>query len=355
MRKLFAKDTSYESTRRLKQLLILIGGLAIVVALLLPAQPSVASWRSLGTLNNPPLILARDGAASARVGGHLLWFFGDTIVKGLPGSSNTAALADPATPSLLHEPLDPKGAPAAFLPFTAEERQFNDSTGNPEVRIALWPGSVIPDGDGGGIVYYLKLRVDPGFLNYTFLGTGVARVADGQTVAVREPSLLFAPPEPLFDHATVVGADVYVYGALPDASTSFAVARVPLAQVTDRSAYRFWDGRAWVTTAAAVPVMEGIPGGMSVSYNPHLGQYLAVHSGILTNTVFMRVAKRPEGPWSDAVAMFTGLDPAPGRVDYAGSEHPELATDGGRKLVVSYYRPLSEFTGEVHLVEVTLQ
>ena len=85
--------------------------------------------------------------------------------------------------------------------FTPEEQAYNDSTGTPEDRIALWPGSMIADGQGNGIVFYLKLRVKNGF---EFHGIGLARVQSGSLVAVREPGLLFTFPEPNFDNATIV-------------------------------------------------------------------------------------------------------------------------------------------------------
>jgi hypothetical protein len=79
-----------------------------------------------------------------------------------------------------------------------------------------------------------------------------------------------------------------------------------------------------------------------------VGGYLAVYSGIFADRVYWRRAPRPEGPWSEATALFDGLRSAGGN-DYAAKEHPELAGDGGRALVVGYARPLGGFDGEVRL------
>jgi hypothetical protein len=51
--------------------------------------------------------------------------------------------------------------------------------------------------------------------------------------------------------------------------------------------------------------------------------------------------------------MFTGLAPSSGN-NYAGKEHPELAGNGGKSLVVSYARATGTFDGEIRLSSVTL-
>ena len=91
----------------------------------------------------------------------------------------------------------------------------------------------------------------------------------------------------------------------------------------------------------------------SVSFNPYLGQFIAVYSGIFSNDIWFRSAPRPEGPWSAARKMFTALAPASGN-DYAGKEHPELAAAGGRTVIVSYARATGTFDGEIRLSSVAL-
>jgi hypothetical protein len=118
--------------------------------------------------------------------------------------------------------------------------------------------------------------------------------------------------------------------------------------------WQTWDGSTWnADLGQAVTVLHGPPGDLSVSFNPHLGAFLAVYSGIFSNDVWFRSAPHPEGPWSDAQKMFTGLAPSSGN-DYAGKEHPELAEDGGKTLVVTYARSTGTFDGEIRLTSVTL-
>ncbi len=302
---------------------------------------------------------ARDGGATALVGGRLLWTFGDTIfspksVDGTNLRSSTAALADPSRPLEVSEPVDANGAPYGFLPFTGDEAAYNASTGRPDLRIALWPVSVVSDPSGPGFAFYLKLLVKPGLFNYEFVGVGIARVAPGSTTGVRDSTLLFESPEPIFDNAMLAGSTVYVYGVVSK-SQAVAVARVPLSDVADRSAYRFWNGSDWGTDPlAAKTVIGGVPGEVTVSYNAYLRRYLAVHSEVISNRIVMQSADRPEGPWSDPVPMFTGLPTSSG-TNYAAREHPELAADGGRRVMVSYAHPLGPLSLEMRLVEVVFR
>jgi hypothetical protein len=331
-----------------------------------PRPLAVATVRELGAVSRPATVVGRDGGPTALVGGRVLWTFGDTFyrtraVDGTTFRSNTAALADPARPLEAAEPIDANGTPLAALPFTAEEQAYNDSTGRPDNRIALWIASLAPEPDGNALAFYSKLYVRPGVLNYEDIGGGVARFRPGRTVGERLAGLVFQAPEPMFVHGAVVdGGSLYLMGKLPGRDQPYGVARVPQAQVADRAAYRFWNGREWTgDVRAAAGVVSGIPGALSVAYNPYLGAFLAVHSAPLSNDVVGRTAPRPEGPWSAPVTLFTGLPPlARGEfnVDYAGFEHPELAQDGGRRLFVSYHRPLAGFLeGEVRLVEVMLR
>jgi hypothetical protein len=271
--------------------------------------------------------------------------------------SNTAALGNVKDPLRVEEPLDSMGAPKPFLTFTDEEEQYNDGSGRPDERIALWPGSVVPDGKGGGLVYYSKLYVHPGWLNYEQIGVGLARVGAGETAAKRDPGLVFKAPEPAFDSgATVVGSDVFVYGCTPDGSLDFPclVGRAPLARAGERTAYRFWSGSDWNgDLGAANPVLRGPSSGLTITRNEHLGQYLAIYSEIFSNRVLSRTAPRPEGPWSEAVEAYASPAPPQG-TNYAAREHPQLAREGERTIVVSYYHPTGALTGEVRLVELTL-
>ena len=112
--------------------------------------------------------------------------------------------------------------------------------------------------------------------------------------------------------------------------------------------------RDWNTDlTAGAPVLHGAPGELSVSWNAHTGTYLAVHSAIFSDEIVFHTAPRPEGPWTDARPLMVGAHHA-GTNDYAGREHPELATDGGRGLVVTYAHPLGGYDEDVRVATPTL-
>ncbi|MBO0794142.1 MAG: DUF4185 domain-containing protein, partial [Ktedonobacteraceae bacterium] len=266
---------------------------------------------------------------------------------------NTAALASLANPLETHEPLDGNGRPYQCVSFTAEEQAYNDSTGAPDDRIAIWPASAI-NYDGQGLIFSYKLHVKPGFLNYEFLGVALALVKPDQTQAIRLPGLLFTYPEPDFVSAQIYQGMVYILGGNHSANNANVMARAPLYQATDRQAYTFWDGQAWTRDVSrARPIFTQIPGSISVSYNSYLGQFLATSSQPLSPNVLMRTAPSITGPWSKPVVVFSGQPSSSGGIDYAGIEHPELAKNKGRTVYVSYFQTTGFLAGNLRLVEVS--
>ena len=319
--------------------------------------PVVTSATELGPIEAPASVTARDAGISARVGNQVFWLFADTIfnpasVDGTNGRSSTAAYAPLNAPRQTSEPTDANGAPAQAVPFTSQEAAYNAA--NAPTRIALWPGGILPTADGA-LSFNHKLIVRSGLFNYEHQGVEMATFQAGQTVGTRMGTL-FTPEEPLFLAPLVRDGFVYLYGMIViDGSQGVGVARAPLADVRDRSAYRTWDGADWVPTLSdAATLFKNVPGAVSVLWNEHLGRYIAVHSFALSNRVVMRTAAAPEGPWSEPLTLFTGMTPTDG-VNYAGEQHPELAEDGGQTIFVSYYQPLGFLRGQLHLVRVRFE
>ena len=307
------------------------------------------------------MVTARDGGSAALVGGRMLWTFGDTLmtVTGADGFNYRSATA--AWGSLgglqLDEALDATGAPFQPFPFTADEAAYNRTNG-PTERYALWPGSVIEAPDGSGAwIFYQRLKIHPGTLNYEALDVGLARLSLGSTVAVLDPSPLFSAPSPAYALAAHVdGGFLYLYACDSVAGQLDSECRVVRAAVADAplpNAWQAYDGVTWQPDLGqAQTVLHGPPGDLSVSFNSYLGQFLAVYSGIFSNDIRWRSAPHPEGPWSKDRLLFATTPPPSGN-NYAGKEHPELAADGGRTIVVSYARPTGTFTGDVRLASVT--
>jgi hypothetical protein len=313
----------------------------------------IASTKDMGAIGKPASVLVRDGGATLLLGGRLLWMFGDTLVSNDPQiRSNTAALADPEQPLVTHDVLDAHGRPYQFVPFTAEEQAYNDATGKPDDRIAIWPASAI-EYHGQALVFSYKLHVKPGTLNYESLGVALALVQPGQTQAKRLPGLLFTYPEPDFVCAQVYQGYVYVYGGNHSSDNANVVARVPLDQATERTAYTFWNGKTWGSDVRqALPVLSQLPGSVTVSYNDYLGQFLVTNNQPLSPDLFLRTGPNFTGPWDSPVAAFRQLPPSSDGFNYAGIEHPELAKHGGRTIYVSYFNTTGFLAGDLRLVEV---
>lgn len=336
-----------------------------------PGDLAIESATELGVMQNPPSVRARDGGLSAFVGTKVLWIFGDTLFtkpneQGINSISNSAAFAPLASPfaitSTESATLDATGAPMPLLPYNQEELDYNKAHGDKgDDRYALWPTAVIRQRDSSGLVVYSRLVIKPGNLNFTATGSGLARVdrEAKSTVAVRDPALLFEAPDPLFGQGAVVGGSHFYLYACELAGPLDArckVARAPVETVGERAAYRFWDGKDWVEDInKAAVVLRGPTSGLTVSWNPYLGSYLATYGGIVSTKVLMRTAPAPEGPWSEPVEAFTGQPPSSMDWNYNAYEHPEIARDGGKTLYVTYYRPIAPSEGELRIVEVKLK
>ena len=106
-------------------------------------------------------------------------------------------------------------------------------------------------------------------------------------------------------------------------------------------------------------VLRNVGPALSLSYNPHLGRYLVVHSRFGTDDVVLRTAARPEGPWPGTgltVPARDGEIVAAGEgTNYLAQEHSALRSEDGTQIVISYSRPLGAFRGEVRLARITLR
>ncbi len=350
-----------------KSLAILIGCLAATgffIYSVFAANPSLIKEVAVtptGVVQNPvaPYLL-RDGGASGLLGGRVLWTFGDTIFfrkgdSGEDGFSSTAAYAELSSPTVVSEPIDTKGAPAApLLQLSNGEKAYNRASGDPNERYALWPASVISESSSTSLILYHRLKVHPGNLNYEHLGTGMARINAGATVAQRLTDELFVGKENQYLHAHAEhGGFLYLYNCKNRAGTLLSdcsVARALKSSALNRAAYRYWDGSSWAadinSTARVVP---GSTSGFSVAFNPYLGAFVSTTSTGFSKSIIIRTAPAPEGPWSESIVAHT----APGSI-YATMQHPELATENGRNIAVSYYLPEENWKGKLQLLRIRL-
>jgi hypothetical protein len=123
------------------------------------------------------------------------------------------------------------------------------------------------------------------------------------------------------------------------------VARVALDHATDRAAYRYFDGTGWVPDAAAArPLAMGeshLRIKTSVQRVEALGRYVMADVDAW-NQVQVRVATRPEGPWSAAAAASLPecTQPYPNNC-FAVEVQPQLSD--GTQVTVSYFDPMRPY------------
>jgi hypothetical protein len=333
----------------------------------------VSSVEDLGALSLPAgHLLGRDGASCGLKDGRLLWTFGDTFsdtansVDGSTVLSATGGWATTDAPLQLDEPVDAQGIPAQLIPYTDDELAQNraDSLNG----WALWPGLPVDTGDAEMLLFFQRLkRVNGSGVDSLSLGT--ARIGVGDATATRDAAYLFdwgaTPTTPSWGGGgiSVVEGSVYLFACDSVGFLNFGckAARAPVAQADQRSAYQFWNGKAWQPDeTAATTFVDHVGGVISLSHNPYLKRYLIVTS-LLSNSAQLHTADKIEGPWDGPTATIdpaaSGLlvPPNSGDTDYLHLEHSELSSADGKQIVISYARPLGNFRGEVRLARITLQ
>ncbi|GAA3384748.1 DUF4185 domain-containing protein [Cryptosporangium minutisporangium] len=360
----------------------------------IPSIPEVSDVVQLDPVRQQGRVTARDNGQSTRYGDRSVWIFADTVLKSPDAFlSNTAASTTDldAGDGITLTAADLAGTPGElhdeFLPWSDAERAFERAhakgcvRGSDEycgVTFGLWPGPVIPDPARQRVlVFYHKLcrggaPEQPCSQRYgQDLGTGIAavdmrtfrvtRLTPANATPVRsieghDPALFF-PAETMFASAALVaGDDVYVYGDCAEDGRC-RLARVPLARIDDRSAWRFYGGRdddrtvLWVTDPLdAVPTVRAGAAGNSVLWNPALDAWMNVYMEFGSHEVRAQVGGAPYGPWSDSFPV-AETDPGDYGTNYAAFAHPEYAQQGGLVQYVTYYQ---QSTGAQRLLRVTL-
>ncbi len=333
----------------------------------------------IAVLPQSATIQGRDGGPSGMAWGHSIWTFGDTVlnvsdVEGNNWHSSSFSITDDldATNSIggFSERLDSTGAPLYFIPLTDDEDAFNTAhRGNPCAvspcgdRWAAWPGPPIWDATGNrAFAFYGLISAAPGAYNFHGVGQSVAVWSDEQSLPVRpvvspgadHPTLLFGQDEPAWGTAALID-DGMLYAFACDGdplAPPCYLAQVPPDRATDRSAWRFWDGKSWSGSMNAKrSLFSGAPS-VTVAFNQHLGRWAAIYATPLSNDVMIRTAAALTGPWSEAKRLFTADKKPAGAYD--ANWHPEF--DAGNLIYVTYSRSngVGWFGSEFALIRVAL-
>ncbi|MEO6434830.1 MAG: DUF4185 domain-containing protein [Tepidisphaeraceae bacterium] len=354
---------------------------------------TVKAARDRGVLfaDNPHRMVGQDGAFSIGLeGGRTLWFFGDTLVGRRPpaGQSLWSLNGQPVGPRdmtgrgtfehminntallLRHKTggdalndfqyiTDSEGKLRPLIPLEGDEHPDRDR---------IWCQHGVAQGERVCLSFIKVRMLDTGPLpvNFEIVGSGLAMgsTRDWQFDRVKRggDSILWSAEQPHFATAFLDSpADgfVYLYGTVKEGDTQNCyVARVPRGEVDRPERYEYLANcdPAWSREVSdSIPVFSGMPSELSVSFNPHLRVYLAVHSLDLSGKIVGRTAPRPWGPWSDPVTLWTVKKEHPFpymQLIYAGKEHPELSGDNGRRIYLTYIEFEEYFP---HLVEVILE
>jgi len=341
---------------------------------------SVDNASDIGPLRFAENVLYREGGHSTLFKGESVWIFGDTrttrsqqtIIDARQLTLASAANLDARNGLDFREHVDGFKQPRELLSLTTEEAKFNAAHNTPaciESCGAEWllaPGALTADSRQDRLlVFYQKiLRQQPRPDEH--VAASIAVCTAGQFECERSEvrhgyaaDALFGPDEPAWGSATLVAIDhLYVFAcSARERDTSCLLARVPLSEAMDRTAWQFFagDGRWSGDWREAQPVLKGgIQWGvLSVHWNPYLDRFIAVSSRVLDTRIQIRTAKRPEGPWSETAEVeIDTLHSGPGwNWTTHAVAHPELARDGGRLEYFTYVRRVGR-TAEIRLIEV---
>ena len=263
--------------------------------------------------------------------------------------------------------------------------------GRIEERMAFWPFDGI-DIEGKLYIFYFMVKC----VNTTMdvAGAGLAKstfpYTEFQRLSSTEPAESkkvedFERPYVWWDNSTgsrnsqqvpgfgtavvkkVIDGYVYVYGSRSKARGRGVVPGVSLAKIKknaieDIAQYEYLTvppternnfTAEWSDSPReSAVVFEGNANELSVSYNPFLKKYLTVYSSARSlikklkyDEIQMRVADKPEGPWSPPWVIYRPERSWKKDFCYAAKEHPEYSPDGRTTYVtyVSHQRYFPEF------------
>ncbi len=348
-----------------------------------PPVPRVEAVADLGLVRQSASIQCRDGTFSAAIKGRSVWTFNDTCLSATNNNddakishsspnfiSNTVSWTDNLSGAggiaLNHDHADADGVLRLAIRPTAAEQARADAD-PARRRFAIWPGQIVPDPVRGRYLMFYGAGFSAG-IGIADGGAGIA-VVDAALRNVTRPNQGGGRPDASYmwsageqgytDGYVVVGEYLYCYGnkGTAYATTEVRVARVPLAQALDKSKWTYWTGSGWsADTGQARQVFEGGAAGNSLHYNDYLGQFMVVYQPFNSADVLYRVARHPEGPWSQPARLFTSKSGA--AVSYAARIHPEFEEGFGKTQYITYVRNTS-FNGygvpmqELPLVKVS--
>jgi hypothetical protein len=300
------------------------------------ATAKVADLIGAGSLNDTGARYGVEGTDLGHmfmVGQRMAMAFGDTF--GAPAAPDFYSVPHTDWRSNVIASIDPPASPAAGLSFRG---MISDRPGHakeliPSQKIQGVQETVIPTygiatGKDGRTMnlQYMSVKDFGAAGHWDLTGSGIATSTDGGVTWVDQPSAHW-PADSKFGQVayvrpggqddphgptpdgSVLGLYTYVYGIPGGRYGDLSLARVPSAQLTDASAYRYWNGTAWVAGEAnAVPVIKGPVGELSVRWSSYYRQWLMMYLVDDTGEIVVRTAPAATGPWGPAQVVTTTKD-----------------------------------------------
>ncbi|MDP9236000.1 MAG: DUF4185 domain-containing protein [Chloroflexota bacterium] len=299
-------------------------------------------------------VLGVDGAASVVAGGQQYWLFGDTFRHG-PGGRRDVIPAGLATST------DFDGHDCVDLTFKTDADGIVTPMFPRSDETTAWPDGALALPDGNIMFYMVKTyRQSPTEWHVGTIGLGV--IPPGSFSGTRLVERIWDAGSGF--HGTLAGArspvligdNVLVY---INTDAGNYLARAPLERIGEASAYTYWDGGNWSAhpdeaQALWTPEPSPLPSdnGLSVTFNEHLGKWLAVYNADFWS-VKVRLADQPWGPWSQPITWFD-CQPLAGEhypYCYSSAIHGELSPHDGSTIYVTFANPEPY---DVSLVELRL-
>ncbi|MFD4294766.1 DUF4185 domain-containing protein [Rhodococcus sp. NPDC058532] len=117
------------------------------------------------------------------------------------------------------------------------------------------------------------------------------------------------------------GEHVYLFGTPNGRMGTVAVARVPKAQVLNKTAYQYWVDGQWTPVGEAwpTPILHDTAAELSVRYDETRDLWQMSYLDTLAGAIVLRQASSPQGSWTEGVPVVRSADyPAL----YGGFIHP---------------------------------
>ena len=308
--------------------------------------------------------------------GRSLWLFGDTWIGAVESNRHTKASKLVANSIAIQE-QGPTPGPIGFFWGNSNSTTHPAAWFAPDTTNTwFWPagsGTVAPDAGGKPrLVVFLneigRRKGDTSVFGFKLVGGSLALIdhfdATPDRWAVRRvqnPHVLVSTSNRI---DTTWGADVvtvtdysvpgsgvlFIYGIRETSTTNkdLLVARCPAGSVDDFSSWRFYAGDGpWASDAAqAVSIADDLVNEFSVDLISWAGreQFVLIQSeGGFGRRISIRTADRPEGPWTEPVAVYTvdELSKSRNYFTYAARAHNELS--GPNELLVSFVVNSTDF------------